>query len=409
MKRVAGALVLLVLLAGCASTADEPAGADGPAAASTMAFESILVGPGGDAETSVLVVGDLVLACSHGGFGQPSPSWRSLDAGTTWERMDPQPNPLVSGDCDFAALDDGTIGIVYDTIASATVGVSTDQGTTWSLNYASALPLGGVDRPWLASQGNLMAMAYADVMAAMPAINTYATSSDGGRTWTDHSVAHTYRPEQADQPNTVIGHPILDGDTVRIPLASADLQTGGPTYLAFATSRDGGNTWAEEPIDGPYPSSFHLPVADRAADGTLFITKVEERGEAMAIDVLVSRDDGQTWSAIPVAENVTFPSVAGPWIDARPDGSVTMAWTLQADDGRSIWAARLDADGVLVPPVQLTEPVADEAVFEFIMLDHDAAGRAFIVYPMDTGDCTVASPAAPGRNAQCVWLLRETL
>jgi len=58
----------------------------------------------------------LVLACSHGGFGQPSPSWASEDGGDTWRRLDPQLNPIVSGDC--------ACGSVYDTIESSTVPVS---------------------------------------------------------------------------------------------------------------------------------------------------------------------------------------------------------------------------------------------------------------------------------------------
>lgn len=408
MSRPTGPLLLAMLvLAGCSAVSDDAG--DGPQdAIPDWAFDQILVGPGGDAETSVLVAPDgVVLACSHGGFGQPSPSWSSLDGGDTWTRMDPQPNPLVSGDCDFAVLDDGTWALVYDTIASATVAVSSDQGATWSLNYASALPVGGVDRPWLASEGNTLYMAYANVMATEPAINMLAVSHDGGRTWTEHHVAHTMSPEQGDQPNTVIGHPVVHDGVIRIPLASADLQLGGPTTLSFAVSRDGGASWTEEMVDGPYPTSFHLPVAGQADDGTLFITKVEERAGAMAIDVLVSRDDGATWTPIAVAANVTFPSVSGPWIDVRPDGVATLAWLQEAAGQRTIWGARIDGDGVLAAPRPLTEPVADASLFEFIMLDHDAAGRAYIVYPMDTGECTQTTPAAPGRNAQCVWLLRE--
>lgn len=407
---VGSSFVLAALLvAGCLSDDGEGPGDEGSMDGQPWAFESILVGPGGDAETSVLVTPDgEVLACSHGGFGQPSPSWRSLDGGTTWERMDPQPNPLVSGDCDFAVLDDGTWAIVYDTIASATVAVSTDRGDSWSFNYAAALPVAGVDRPWLASQGNTMYLAYANVMAVEPAVNMLAISEDGGRTWTEHHVAHTFRPEQSETPQTIIGHPLVHDRTIRIPLGSANLVQGGPTTLSFAVSRDHGVSWVEEMVAGPYDSSFHIPVAGMDGNGTLFVTLVEARGAALAIDVLVSHDDGETWATIPVADNVTFAGgVSGPWLDVRPDGSVTLAWLAGGDEGRAVWAARIDADGIQLAPRALMDPVDDESIFEFIMLDHDAAGRAYIVYPMDTGDCTRTTPAAPGRNAQCVWLLRE--
>ncbi len=403
-------LLAAVLLAGCLreSASGGPEFSD-PPVADAWEFEQVLVGPGGDAETSVLVApGGVVLACSHGGFGQPSPSWSSLDGGTTWRRMDPQPNPVVSGDCDFAVLDDGTWAIVYDTIASATVAVSTDQGATWSFNYGAALPAGGVDRPWLAAEGNTFYLAYADVMATLPAVNMLAVSTDGGRTWTEQHVAHTARPEESEQPQTIIGHPLVRDGTIRIPLASSNLNLGGPTSLSFAVSRDGGETWTEEPIAEPYDSSFQLPSAGQATDGTLFVTRAVLEGSLFAIDALVSRDDGETWSPIRVAENVSFPSVAGPWLDVRPDGQATLAWLAEEEDGRAIWAARIGADGIVHAARRLTEPVDDDAVFEFIMADHDEAGRAFIVYPMDTGDCTRTTPLASGRNAQCVWLLRES-
>jgi hypothetical protein len=414
MRNPAPALALVALLlpfSGCLDDGDGATdGEDLAGGASPWPFTNILVGPGGDAETSVLVGPDgLVLACSHGGFGQPSPSWASEDAGETWRRLDPQPNPIVSGDCDWAVLEDGTWALVYDTIASSTVAVSEDRGASWELNYASAIPFGGVDRPWLVADGNVLYMAYANVMAAEPAINTLAISRDGGRTWTEHHLAHTVTLEESDRPNTIIGHPIVHDETVLIPMASADLTNGGPTYLSFAVSRDGGVSWTEEPVAGPYDTSFHLPVATRAPDGTLYITKVVSGPDAMTILVLVSLDDGQTWSEVLVTEEASFPSVSGPWVDARPDGTATIAWLQEdADNGtRTIWAGRLSPTGLIHEPRALTEPVEDSSLFEFIMLDHDEAGRAFIVYPMDTGDCTRSTPLAPGRNAQCVWLLRE--
>lgn len=109
-----------------------------------------------------------------------------------------------------------------------------------------------------------------------------------------------------------------------------------------------------------------------------------------------------------VADGASFPSVSGPWIDARPDGTATIAWMNQTDDGRSVWAARIGPEGVIHAARRLIDEVDDQSVYEFLMLDHDAAGRAFIVFVLDTGDCTQTTPAAPGRNAQCVWLLRET-
>lgn len=412
--RVLLVAAVVLVLSGCLSGPQSK----GPSLLSTpWTFSDVLVGPGGDAETSVTAgPGGLVLACSHGGFGKPSPSWVSQDGGATWRALDPQPNPVVSGDCDWAVADDGTWAIVYDTIASATVASTRDGGESWAFDYGSAVPFGGVDRPWIAADGTTLYLAYANVMAEEPAVNTLAISRDGGRTWTEHHVAHTVTAEESDRPQTVIGHPIVHDGTIRIPLASADLAKGGPTWLTFAVSRDDGNSWTEEPVAGPYPSSFQLPSADLAPDGTLYAVKDEGQAGHIDVTVLVSRDDGQTWSEIPVATDVSFPSVSSAWIDARPDGTATVAW--MQDDGhgragtwnRTVWAARVSADGLVREARALTQPVLDGSLFEFIMVDHDAAGRAVVVYPMDTGpDCHKPAPTAQGRSQQCVRALVESL
>jgi hypothetical protein len=194
-----------------------------------------MVDVGADTEVSTLVGPDgLLLLCAHGAFGHPSPSWVSEDSGTTWRRLDPQPNPMVSGDCDWAIAEDGTWAIVYDTLASATVAATPDQGSTWAIDHASAIPFGGVDRPWLAAQGNDLYLAYANVMAEEPAINSLAISHDHGRTWTDQRIVHT--TEGPDHPNTVIGHPLVYGRTIRIPMASNNMASSAagpasPTLL----------------------------------------------------------------------------------------------------------------------------------------------------------------------------------
>lgn len=406
------AVSFLGLLAGGCLARDPGVQLEDGGRAPGLHFTTTKIDIGADSEVTTLAgPNGLLLVCSHGGFGQPSPSWVSHDSGATWRRLDPQPNPVVSGDCDWAVMEDGAWAIVYDTLGSATVASTLDQGSTWAFNYVSAVPYGGVDRPWLASQGNDLFLAYDNVMAEEPAVTSLAISHDHGRTWEQH-VAHTASAD--DHPFTVIGRPVVYGRTVRIPMASNDmafsaLGAASPTVLSFATSRDGGSSWTEERVAGPYSTYFQLPSADRAPDGTLFLTKPEGSVGLMALDVLVSRDDGVSWTSVHVTDRVSFPSVSGPWIDARPDGSATVAWMQQdvANGTRAVWAARVDAARVLIPATRLTEPVQDTAGYEFITVDHDASGRAFLAYPMDTGDCTRTTPVRPDRNLQCLHLLSE--
>jgi hypothetical protein len=416
--RVPVALLLAAsVLAGCSSSSPSTPGGHAPTTGvgDGWTFTSVLVGEGGDAETSITAAANgVVLACSHGGFGKPSPSWVSKDSGTTWAALDPQPNPIVSGDCDWAVLADGTWAIVYDTVGSATVASSADQGATWRFDYASAVPFGGVDRPWLSADGNTLYLNYANVMAEEPAVNTLAVSHDGGRTFTEQHVAHTFVGEGSSAPQSVIGRALVKGSTIRIPLASADLSNGGPATLSFAVSRDGGATWSQQPIAAAYPTFFQLPSAAQAPDGTLFATKVAGKAGHLDLAVLVSRDDGETWSEIPVAHDYGQPSVSYAWVAARADNTATVAWmeeTFNGDKGtgeRSVWAARVSATGIVHAARALAPPVHDNNTVEFIEVDHLPDGRAILDYPADTGaDCHKSTAAAPGRSHACIYALIE--
>lgn len=414
MHRSALVFAAALLLAGCLA-GPKDGGHPDSTTTSPWTFKQVLIGAGGDAESSIKAGPDgLVLACSHGGFGKPSPSWVSHDSGLTWAPIDPQPNPIVSGDCDWAVLDDGTWAIVYDTIASATVASTTDQGKTWRFDYTASVPFGGVDRPWLASDNNTLYLNYANVMAEEPAINTLAISHDGGRTFTEQHVAHTFVGEASSARQAVIGRTLIRGSTLRIPLADADLSNGGPTTLAFAVSRDGGATWVEKPITEPFPSFFALASAAQTPDGTLFVSKVSGKTGHLDLTMLVSKDDGETWSEIPIAHDYGQPSVSYAWVDARNDNTVTVAWMEEKFNGdkgtgeRTAWAARVSATGIVHPAQALAPAVHDNNTVEFVEVDHMPDGRAILDYPADTGaECHKSTQAAPGRSHACIYALIE--
>lgn len=400
----------VVLLAGCTGTLPLPE-ATAPEAIlpETLAFaEPVLVGAGGDIETTVHVTADgTILVCSHGGFQQPSPLWASRDGGADFSRLDPQPNPLVSGDCDLASSADGQWAIVYDTIASATVAASDDGGRTWDLNHASALPI-AVDRPWIAWAGDELYMTYSDVMAAEPALQMFARSTDGGRTWLEHTPINVAQPP--DELQAVIGKMVVDGDTIHVPLARSNIHLGGAVGLDHAVSRDRGATWSIERVHGPYDNTgFVLPSMAWAGD-LLYYTLPVRNGSLQDVHVLRSHDRGATWEPLPVASGVDFPGVVGPWIDGRPDGSATVAWVHLVEGGWTVSAARVGPDGAVEGPVMLAPPEGrDQVGHEFTMVDHLPDGRAVVAWPMDTGpDCDPAPNMMERRGSQCVYAAFET-
>lgn len=383
----------------------------------------LIVGKGGDAETSLTVSkdGQTLLACSHGGFTKPSPVWASTDGGKTFVALNPQPNPIVSGDCDVAITDNGDWYIVYDTIASATVAGSSDKGRTWRFSYVSAVPFGGVDRPWIRASGNALYLVYADVMALEPFIGTFAKSTDGGRTWAEQRImATTTGP---DQLNCVIGHPILkdDGRHIRVPLDCFNAEQNNPPHvLYFATSTNGGTSWMRERVAGPHPAPFRIPVASYAGDGTLYFGYATGTPGKLEIHVLSSRDDAKTWSApIVLATGQQIDGVLTVWVDGAADGGASVAWLhntkpTNATGSGQFWqvhAARIR--GGEAPALMYVGPVADPVqasqVLEFLMVRHDAEGRANILYPMVGKDCRLQPPGMErfNRNNQCVLLLVE--
>lgn len=406
--RRALALPLVALMAaGCLASPES----NGPAAPASLPglgdlqagvrFGPPLVLGAGGGETSLAIGRDgTILACIHGGFSGPSPSWVSQDDGKTFQRLNPTPNPIRSGDCDLAVTDDGAWAIVYDTLASSSVAVTRDKGQSWTLNHLAALPIGGVDRPWLEADGNDLLLLYQDVAAVEPDLDMFARSTDGGRTWLEHRVVNYGQP-----PNKIQGvlgdffwgkdHQSLRAALLRYWMPTA-VPTGDyrspPKYLELATSRDRGVTWEVRPVLGPIQGPLQFPTATEAGDGTLYYSYQLANGTADDVYVIHSADDGRSWSKpVRVASGVWFANtVSTTWIDGRRDGSATLAW-LQNEKpnatgkGTSVlYVARVNAQAD--PFIEFVGPVGEPAEgpqgAEFIMVRHDANDKARILYPM---------------------------
>jgi hypothetical protein len=413
---------LLLLLAGCLQPGPGPAPAAADAAAAAP-WPAVLAGPGGDAESSLAVSADgqTVLACSHGGFTQPSPLWASTDGGATYRRVEVAPNQPFDGDCDVAIAADGTWAIVYDTVASATFASSGDQGATWWVHPFAAEPVGGVDRPWILADGDDFLLAWADVMSALPFAAFFTRTSDGGRTWTPHALMGTFTPAEV---NCFMAHPIVAPDrAVQVPIACKDgddVLGGGPVHLL--ESRDGGTTWSKAPTGVRSGGSV---TASYAGDGSLWMTVDQADGNGSSLGVVHSADGGRTFTGPTWLDSDVTPGFGWFWVDGRLDGSATAAWmddaepTTNGTKGWQVSTARLTFDdSAIKATLGRAGPVGQEApLYEFLMVRHDASGRAYVTIPQITGpDCYQAGqlPSQIGsgnikRNQQCVYVAREPL
>ncbi len=380
--------------------------------------EPVLVGTGADGETSLFIAPDgTMLVCTHGGFQKPSPLWASLDFGATWTEFDPQPNPVPSGDCDVAITDDGTWYMSYDTLASATVASSTDQGRTWQVQPIAAHPLtGAVDRQWLLPDGNDITMTYANAAATLPAAHWFTRSTDRGLTWPTHIPMGT--AEGPGKVQKIPGHPISwdNGREILAPTLARQGSAGvdvTPSTLILHRSHDAGLTWSSQSALAPFEAAIGFPGAARSPDGTLFLSFARGDLGNSTIQVAWSFDDGATWSdPLIVAREVASRMTASPFIDARSDGTATLTWMQDAGEadrlpGNQVWVARVDprAAEPLVFSGGITEPYAATFGYEFIMLRHDASDRTHVAYIAEGEGC--ADDPASERRRLCLYVVRE--
>jgi hypothetical protein len=412
-------------LAGLAACLGGCLGGDGPGSGvvkplpdALAGWSATLAGPGGDAESSLAVSADgqTILACSHGGFTQPSPLWASTDGGETYRRIAVEPNQPFDGDCDVAITDDGTWHIVYDTVASATFASSSDEGATWFVHPFAAEPLGGVDRPWILATGNDVVLVWADVMAALPFVAFFTKTSDHGRTWTPHTPIATFTPSDVF---CFIAHPLaLDAGAVfQVPIVCNGLQDDtGTRPVSVMESTDDGLTWTRIPTGVRSGGSI---TGSYAGDGSLWLTVSQPDGEGSMHGIVLSTDRGRSFSDPLWLDGNVTPGFGWFWVDGRPDGSATAAWMDSHENGT--WqaaVARLSAvDGApVLDAFDHIGPLGQEApLYEFFMVRHDAAGRAFVTIPQITGsECfqpgTLPSQVGSGnvpRNAQCIYIARE--
>lgn len=370
----------------------------------------IFAGPGGDAETSVHAGPDgVVLACSHGGFQMASPAWSSLDGGQTWTRLVIEPNPLVSGDCDMAILDDGTWVIVFDTIASATIATSQDEGASWSFNYLSALPI-AVDRPWITHTGNRIHMIYADVMAVEPALNMYAYSDDHGVTWT-HNVMAAYTQDTTYYTH-VLGDLIVRDDGIFAPITRGDMSPLGsvPWSIQIRHSADGGATWTWKHVVELSSPGLPLASLDDDASGRLWTVIPEGRDDGMAMSLAWSDDAGDSWtSSDALVTGQDLPGVTGPALVGMDHTSgVAVAWMNYSMDGwhlRGFTADLVDGHVVMDGPHDLSHAGGSEGdLYEFIDVDVDDQGNLYAAFILDDSDACWAGVSQQGRNGQCMYI-----
>lgn len=178
------------------------------------------------------------------------------------------------------------------------------------------------------------------------------------------------------------------------------------TYgIRFASSTDGGLTWTARDVQSTGANAGHLfSVLAQDDGGRLYMVWSQSRGDRQEVLLISSGDEGATWSA-PVKVNQGNGTAIMPWIDAAGPGRVAVAWygndaTALASEATGDWNVHLaqsfDANATVPAFVEhkvTPEPMrngaictvgiactGDRELADFFQVRLDDAGAAHVVY-----------------------------
>ena len=293
--------------------------------------------------------------------------WRSRDDGSTWQLkpssfapgvQNPRFRPCNAanggGDADVITDRTGRIYFADLWVVSSVVGVSTDQGETWSCNpIATSTP--EIDRPWLAPSPT------ADGKG--PNVDAYLAYRDAG------SVGPM------------------------VPYAGV---VAKPLEIHLDVTRDGGRTWTKANSYAKNAVGFAGPIFT-GRDGTLYQVYQYES----SVYLMRSTDQGRTVRIAKVADRVGTPSevwVAG---DVDAAGNVYVAWVEQGD-WLTFFTRSTDDGRRWSTPMRLNPPASQSTVMPWV-----AAGKAGDVAVSWYGTASAVIPdVAPASTRWYPWVAR---
>jgi len=366
MKRISAAsiaLVLLFALAGVASAAKpgntftdftlaatppNPAGTVCPGSAlcyNGAAEPAIAVSPTGrfyGSSENALLRGTLAWTSGDNGLhfaSTPSPNDVSVGSDSTGQEAGREPG---GGDTDAAvatavnAQGNYNAYVVSLTLANIDVSTSTNNGQTWSLNPATALPVD--DRPWVAATGSSkVCISYLTAPGILvPNVGLHVQCSyDAGASFTQ--VADAYDTSDvglaASQGGSRTGNLVFDptNPSYMYTVFAFENIEDAPNPNAFlhnvgiAASNDGGLTWHDYPvhlnpdISAKYDNQFVNVAVDKA--GVVYVAYSDNHGVFYQSSV----DHGQTFSA-PIQVSQGTDTAVMPWLAAGDGGKIDLVY-----------------------------------------------------------------------------------
>ncbi len=319
--------------------------------------------------------------------------WRSGDGGESWQRVDvgtPADGAIGNSDVDLALAPDDTIYFVTMGFNRTTsrgthvaVGVSSDDGTSWTWTQLTDREL--ADRPWVVvAPSGTAHVVWNDGEGVH-----HKLSKDGGKTWQTKPQVH---------PSGGSSH-LAVGPKGELAVKLTPLYASGNRFAAqvdmIAVSTDGGDTWSKHTLPGDrvwLPGGVPRWVEPIAWDGEGALYYLWSEGRSMHLGR--STDRGAAWESWQIAtdSDVMF----YPYLAAAGPRELVATW-FSAADGRGLRVAEVSfVDGE--PRVSLSELLRYESWAETEDgRQRDSNGEYAPIIRLADGDLAVVTPLQDDR------------
>jgi len=267
---------------------------------------------------------------------------RSADAGQTWSWQNLTGHAVMSDPVVAAAGGDRWYFAYMGTdLASSDMEIyvrrSLDSGLSWQAPVAVTQNTTFDDKPYLAAQGELVLVAWAD-FSFSPAKIRSAVSLDGGLSFIRHTVLAN---------NSTGGNgasPVIAADGTLVVFWRDSFQQ----FLWLARSEDDGLTWtpdsqvtAMHPLPASMPPGYrivNLPSAGaNPQNGDLVVAWNDQAFGDPDILAVRSSNGGTTWSSpVRVNDDSSGQDQFFPWLDVDSQGGIHVVWYDKRQNGSAI-------------------------------------------------------------------------
>lgn len=331
------ALLLLPALAGCFGEPAQTAAVLPPVVASPPFARtlSVIDPEGGHGEPSFGVAPDGTLF-ANGEGGRGGGVYRSVDNGTTWERVATPVEPMFNFDPDLAVDAEGTVWFSALWIGCTSTAVSRDGGETWTSNpLACNAPVS--DRQYVVPTKGGEAYLYSHQLPTF--WQMAAKTTDYGRTWIPTAPIEPPTNNLLLTDGTGWGGGGFWNEAAGSVFFTWTMSHGGVAgegawSPGFALTRDGGSSWEMGTAKSMGGEGLGLGLVVGAADeaGNVYLAWGEDHDGDVAIYLAASADDGRTWRE-PVRVDAGEASNVFPAITAGAPGKVAVAYYENVDRG----------------------------------------------------------------------------